>query len=158
MRSTPPLTGMVDPFGNEVVYLYQQGVPGECRLAGITWGRNQAAGVSDFAAVSFSYGDIGSPPAPSCAGVYTNSQTDYRSGVRIVTGASRLTKITATAFPPGDSAHPVHYRQIALGYDATAESCNQAHAPVRLLRSIQESAWGTDSEHGHARRGVGGRS
>jgi hypothetical protein len=138
-----PLTSMVDPFGNEVRYLYSPttAIPGECKLFAISWGHNITPGVSeDFASVVFGY-----DYEHACNGVYSNTQTDYRSGVRIVTGGSRLRTITATAYAPGNSSSIVHTRRISLGYDETAESCNQPHAPVRLLTSIQESAWGADS-------------
>jgi len=77
-----PLTGMVDQFGNEVRYDYNQTIPGECKLMRITWGQNPGASLPDFAQVVFTYkiGNI-------CNGVYTNSQVDYRSGVARVTGA-----------------------------------------------------------------------
>lgn len=135
-----PLTGMVDAFGNEVRYDYVAGVLDECLLSKITWGQNAAANLPAFASVAFAY-----KPTRSCNGVYTNAQTDYRTGVRIVTGASTLQTITATAYPPGVPTSPVHTRRISLAYDGTSELCNRPHAPVRLLTSITESAWGTDS-------------
>jgi hypothetical protein len=134
-----PLTGMVDAFSNEVRYEYTQTIPGECKLMRITWGQNNPAGLPDVAQVNLTY-KIGNV----CNGVYTNSQTDYRSGNRIVTGASRLQEIEARAYAPG-APSPVHTRTITLAYDEQAETCQQPHAPVRLLKSIQESAWGTDS-------------
>ncbi|HWU91506.1 MAG TPA: toxin TcdB middle/N-terminal domain-containing protein, partial [Kofleriaceae bacterium] len=60
-------------------------------------------------------------------------------------GASRLVAITATAFPPGAPEAPEHTRVLTLGYSAADEGCALQHAPIRLLTSIQESAWGIDA-------------
>jgi hypothetical protein len=68
-----------------------------------------------------------------------------RTGVPILTGASELASVTATAFVPGHSTTPDHTRLITLAYATGEEACKLAHSPVRLLSSIQESAWGTDS-------------
>lgn len=38
-----------------------------------------------------------------------------------------------------------HTREYTLGYDMAALACNARHAPVRLLTSIQQSAWGTNA-------------
>ncbi len=135
-----PLTGMVDAFGNEVRYEYQQLLPNECDLVRITWGQNANAGLQDFARVDFSYkfGQI-------CNGVYTNTQSDYRSGVPRVTGGALLQAITAKAYAPGAPTSVVHTRTVSLNYDATSELCTQQHGPVRLLTSIQETASGADS-------------
>jgi RHS repeat-associated protein len=139
-----PLTGMVDPFGNEVRYEYQQMAWGECRIKTITWGQNITAGATlpDFARVVFSY-RIGSP----CNGVYPNSQIDYRSGVKIMSGAGILATISATAYAPGNPAAVVHTRTVELFYDETgSEFCSGVnHAPVRLLTGIRESGSGVDS-------------
>ncbi len=137
-----PLTSEVDGFGNQVRYLYGSGVADECRIVSITWGQNTAASVGAFAQVDFGY----TSDVPTCWGVPPGAQRDFRSGEMIVTGASKLLTITATAFAPGGSpAGAVHTRQIALGYDATQEACTLQHAPIKLLTSITESAWGVDS-------------
>lgn len=138
-----PLTRSVDPFGNEVRYDYEPGVPGECRIKSISWGQNAAAGVAVFAQVAFAYTSTGL--TPPCAGIDLGSQRSYRTGALVVTGASQLATITATAFPPGTPNAPEHTRMITLGYSAPDASCSASHAPVRLLTSIQESAWGTDA-------------
>jgi RHS repeat-associated protein len=135
-----PLTGMVDAFNNEVRYEYNQTISGECKLVRIAWGRNDTVPLADFAQVVFQY-EVGR----QCNGSYVNAQTDYRSGVRLVTGASPLQSITATAHEPGNPAQPVHTRIVYLNYDSQTELCTQSHAPVRMLRSIQEVAWGADS-------------
>jgi hypothetical protein len=135
-----PLTGMVDAYGNEVSYVYQKGVANECVIASITWGQNASAGLASFANINFVY-----KTGHLCNGSYTNSQIDYRTGVRIVTGAALLQQMTITAYKPGSPGTPLHTRRITLDYDATAELCSQTHAPVRLLTSIQETASGLDS-------------
>ena len=136
-----PLTRAIDAFGNEVAYEWELGIGHECRIARITWGQNASADLPQpFAQVAFTW-----EGAPECSSVHTGSQVDYRTGAKIVTGASKLMSVTATAFPPGSPASPEHTRVVTLGYSAADESCIAQHSPVRLLASIQESAWGTDS-------------
>ena len=136
-----PLTRAVDAFGNEVAYQYESVIAGECRIKQIFWGQNAVAGLTDsFARVVFNW-----VRAPQCGDIETGSQRDYRTGTLIVTGASKLMSIAATAFPPGSPTTPEHARAITLGYSAADESCTTTHAPLRLLTSIQESAIGTDS-------------
>jgi hypothetical protein len=133
-----PLTRVIDAFGNQVDYNYLPGVDGECRISSITWGKN--ASLPAFAQVTFTY--AASPP--TCAGIAVGSQTSYRTGTKIVTGASQLDSIMITAFPPGTST-PDHQRVITLAYSAAEGSCGASHAAFRSLISIQESAWGMDS-------------
>ena len=146
-----PLTSVKDAFNNEVRYHYAQSTssPNECVLRRISWGYNTPASIFQaFAKVELTYQE-----APRCAfneATYTGAQLDYRTGVKILTGASRLVEIRATAFEYGGEATPSHTRVIALSYwDASSsnntEACNQIYAPIRLLRSIQESAWGTNA-------------
>ncbi|MGJ0492828.1 toxin TcdB middle/N-terminal domain-containing protein [Methylobacter sp.] len=137
-----PLTGVVDAFGNEVAYEWEPGVTdGECRIKRISWGQNAAAGLSTpFAQVLFNW--VGTP---RCGNTEIGSQRDYRTGKLIVTGASKLASIVATAFLPGSPTAPEHTRIITLNYSAADESCTALHAPLRLLTSIQESAFGTDA-------------
>ncbi|MBX3159707.1 MAG: hypothetical protein KF773_27300 [Deltaproteobacteria bacterium] len=136
-----PLTRVEDAFGNQVAYRYQAGADGECRISKITYGQNAFAGVGTFATVNFTYAN----PIATCADVPIGSQTSYRTGTKVVTGASKLTSIVALAHPPNSEGSPDHTRQITLAYKAGEEVCNAQHAPLRLLESIQESAWGTDS-------------
>ena len=134
-----PLTRTVDVFGNEVAYQYESAIDGECRIQSITWGQNANAGMSAFAQVAFTWTN-----GNTCSGAgdfHAGSQHDYRTGRLIVTGASKLTSITATAFPTGTPLSPVHTRVITLGYTGDT-NCATNYAPVRLLSSIQESAWG----------------
>jgi hypothetical protein len=158
-----PLTREVDPFGNEVNYYYTAGVDGsECRIDHISWGLNSGAGVPDFASVMFSYNTapqaLGSCPG---VGIPIGSQSSYRTGTKIVTGASELDQINVYAYPPGGSlGAPVHTRVVTLAYDSAPNvstqgapcptcvgdgGCFASHAAFRALASIQESAWGTDS-------------
>jgi RHS repeat-associated protein len=135
-----PLTRVSDSFGNLVEYRYTAGVAGECQVIQITWGQNVGASVGPFASVTFVYATA----PPSCAGIPVGSQTSYRTGTEIVTGASQLDSINVSAFlPPGHSA-PVHTRVITLAYSASDASCTATHAAYRSLTSIQESAWGSD--------------
>jgi RHS repeat-associated protein len=150
-----PLTKVSDSFGNVIVYEWERvawgSVGDECRLKEISWGQNENAGITEpFAKVSFAYVN-----APSCTLQPTTAigaHYDYREGPRRVTGASRLTTITATAFPPGQPGTPDHTRVITLFYDdglgggrVNSESCTEARSPLRQLSSIQESAWGPNA-------------
>lgn len=144
-----PLTGVVDAFGNEVAYYWgdgahgAQGIP-ECVIQKITWGQNlnSSAGVAQpFAQTVFNW-----EPSSVCNGVPVGSYTSFRTGQKIVSGASKLASIVSTAFQPGAVNAPEFTRQVTLAYDAQRGACNvTSHSPVRLLGSIQDSAWGVDS-------------
>jgi RHS repeat-associated protein len=135
-----PLTRVRDSFGNLIEYRYEIGVDGDCRVAQITWGQNILAGVGPFASATFTYAT--SPP--TCAGIPVGSQTSYRTGAKIVTGAGQLESITVSAFLPEQHFPPVHTRIITLAYSESEASCTAPHAAYRSLTSIQESAWGSD--------------
>jgi RHS repeat-associated protein len=136
-----PLTRVSDLFGNLIEYRYESANDGECRIAEITWGQNANAGVAAFASAKFDY----TRDSGTCGGVPVGSQTTWRTGVKLVTGASQLDSITITAYPPGSPSTPDHTRVVRLVYSATEASCTAAHAAYRQLTSIQESAWGTSS-------------
>jgi len=133
-----PLTSSTDRFGNEISYHYVMSA-GECMLERIEYGQNGS--LPRFAEI-----DIDFHPAPLCNGVPIGSQLDYRTGKKVVTGANQIEAINAYAIDPGTGSI-VHTRQITLAYDPATAVCSStlAHSPVRQLRSIQESAWGTDS-------------
>jgi RHS repeat-associated protein len=145
-----PLTRIEDASGNQIDFYYQPGVEGECRIAGILWGHNPNASIGPSAAMQFFYANYEST---ACAPV--GAQTSYRTGTKIVSGASQLQSIMTaaivpTAMSPGTLAPPptsppVHTRTITLSYSATTSSCSAQHAPFRALTSIQESAVGIDS-------------
>jgi hypothetical protein len=139
-----PLTREVDAFSNEVNYYYTQGVNGECVISNIKWGRYSGASTQDFAEVDFSWN---SANQPSCNGIPVGSQSNYRTGTKIVTGASELDVITIYAYPlGGNPSTAVHTRTYRLSYDATNAACTgQQHAPFRALTSIQETAQITNS-------------
>ena len=137
-----PLTREVDAFGNAVEYFYDTAVDGECRIITITWGQNANAGLPvGFNSVGFNY----TATAPTCAGIPIGSQTSYRTGTKIVTGASQLDSIVVAVGPDQRGQPALHQRVVTLGYDAEAARCDAPHAAYRALRSIQESAWGVDS-------------
>lgn len=140
-----PLAEQRDSFGNSIKYSYEERSSGECRLKRIEWG--EGAGVQHFARVELEWLPEwpGGPGGGTCNGVPVGSHTDYRSGTKILTGASNLRKIRATAFPPGAPGAPVHTREITLDYSGRYMRCDQPHAPFRQLVSIQESAWMTGS-------------
>jgi RHS repeat-associated protein len=137
-----PLTRTRDRFGNEVRYHYSNGVAGECMLVRVSWGWNVTPGATtpDFADVVFGW----NKPTP-CWDVVPNTQTDYRGGSKVVTGASKLTTITARAYEPGSSSTVLHTRTLSLSYDQAKEACNLSHAPIRMLASIQETAVGVNA-------------
>ncbi len=135
-----PLTSTVDAFGNVVNYVYEAGVVGECRISTISWGKNPNANTADFAQVSFGYGAVA-----TCASIPVGSETSYRSGIKIVTGASPLSSISVTAFAPGLPSAPIHRRTISLGYSSLDSSCTRNYSAFRSLSSIQESASSIDS-------------
>jgi RHS repeat-associated protein len=134
-----PLTTVRDVFGNEISYEYGAGAPDECRIERITWGQNTNAGLPQpFASVMFSWRT--DRCQASGVDVWTGAQLDFRTGAKIVTGASKLTLISIAAFDFGAEATPLHTRTISLGYINETQSCTAAHAPVRLLGSINETA------------------
>jgi hypothetical protein len=128
--------------------MYKLGPQGECLIDTITWGHNPGANLQPFAAIQFSWQET-----PSCAGIPVGSQESYRTGTRIVTGASRLLGITAAAFEPSTYAPPPvipgnaeHTRVITLQYNSATENCTStSHSAYRTLASIQESAWGPNA-------------
>jgi hypothetical protein len=152
-----PLTRTEDPFGNTADYIYEPGVDGECRLRAITWGQNANAGIGFYAAVELNY----SATNYTCAGGAIGAQTSYRTGSKLVTGASQLDSIRIAAFPPQGTtsvtvspipANPEHTRTITLAYStdggqhvSNASDCYAHHAPYRELLSIQETAVGVDA-------------
>lgn len=140
-----PLTGEMDPFGNEIQYWYEWvAKQQECRIQKITWGMNANAGVGAIAQVVFGWSE-----GSHTGAFYAGAQRSYRTGPVQVTGSSRLDTITATAFPSGTPGSPDHTRLITLAYDTSAEAniAPISHAPYRLLKSITESAWRTGQAH-----------
>lgn len=131
-----PLAQTGDSFNNIVDYFYEPGVAGECRISHIDWGRNDVAGVRSFATLMFHYSN--SPPA--CAGVNVGSQSSYRTGTMLVTGASELDSIEASVGTP-DSVEYDH--KYTLTYNAGTASSTLASC-FRQLDSIQENASGTN--------------
>jgi len=141
-----------DSFGNAVDYIWE-GAGDECRIKAITWGQNDGASLGSFAAIEMEY-----ETSPSCAGVPVGSQTSYRTGVPIVTGASQLRAIEVVAFPalptaaialsPIPRGSVLHTRRITLGYSTETSRCDVAHAPYRALTSITEHASNADQPAG----------
>ncbi|MGE0400905.1 MAG: SpvB/TcaC N-terminal domain-containing protein [Kofleriaceae bacterium] len=131
-----PLTDSVDPFGNAVSYDYSW-LAGECVLTKIRYG--QSPSTNAFAQIDFIV-----KRSRTCQGIESGSQSDYRTGVKIVTGANQVDQINVRAIDPATSA-TVHTRRYVLSYDTSTDRCDQDHAPFRQLNSIQQSAWGIDS-------------
>ena len=131
-----PLTRVTDAFGNEVKYEYVL-ANRECMLSRVTWGQNPTAGIPSFAEL-----EVKLQRAPVCSGFEVGSLTSYRSGRAVATGTNQITSFVIKAKDPNTST-TVHTRVITLGY--SDQSCTAAHAPIRLLESIQESASGIDA-------------
>ncbi|MEO8550093.1 MAG: VCBS repeat-containing protein, partial [Kofleriaceae bacterium] len=139
------MTRIEDAFSNQIDFAYEQGIVGECRIKSITWGQNPTVGQGPFARVLFTYAAVTDPCG---TGIAIGSQTSYRTGTQIITGASQLDKIESLALLPSAPGGPQnwrHKRTVTLGYASATASCSAAHAPYRALASIQESAVGTDS-------------
>jgi RHS repeat-associated protein len=150
-----PLTQSIDKFGNTIDYIYQpgfqdeSGVSHECRIAAITWGQNSGANVGYFAAVKFNYST-----SQMCSEYPVGSQVSFRSGAKIISGASQIDTITIAAFPPQTGstavttqpipANPEHTRTITLGYSGVRDGCTDSHAKFRSLDYIEETAVGVD--------------
>ncbi len=135
-----PLTRTEDSFGNRVEYQWDSTYGNDPHIVEIRYTSNPAASLPAFAKVDFTWS-----PQPACAGAPVGAANDYRSGYRHYFGANKLTQIVATAFDPATNAVQ-HTRQITLGYSSESESCTAKHGPVRLLTSIQESAWGPNAQ------------
>lgn len=129
-----PIAQTRDSFNNVVDYFYEAGAAGECRIAHIDWGKNQSASIAHFASLSFRY----SSSPPSCAGVAVGSQSSYRTGTQVVTGASQLDSIVASVGTPAE-----YVRTYSLTYNASTANSTLA-ACFRQLDSIQESAVGAN--------------
>jgi hypothetical protein len=123
-----PLTRTEDSFGNTIEYVWEG-----YQVVQILYTSNPGAGLAAFARVEFVLQD-----PDLCDGRPVGVQEDHKLG--IVRGEKKLAKIRAIAFT-GSTVH--HTREITLGYSPTHAGCNAQHAPMRVLTSIQESAWAT---------------
>ena len=138
-----PLTTTIDKFGNRVEYRYRGiGLPGstsrmqEFVLDNIEYGRNDQAGIGNFAKVEFD-----STLEPSCpSGVAPpGASLNHRWEHLRSRGAEKLNAIrTFVKDTPSSSYRPV--RVVALGYDSKTEGCHEQHGPLRMLTSLQEYA------------------
>lgn len=142
-----PLTSSVDVVGNSVFYEWEAGTIStttrECRIKQITWGMN----ANDFITTPFASVVFKWTPGKQCGTAeagYIGAQFDYRSGTKVLSGASALGAIVVSSFPLNGGA-VTHERTIDLGYSPSALECSSTHAPVRLLTSIQEHAFGVDA-------------
>ena len=139
-----PLTSTVDKFGNMIEYEYSAHLPPsealaeaeEFVLSKIKYGRNDLAGLGNYATISFTH----NTPAP-CEGtsLTAGASLNHRWKHLRTRGASKLVRIEIyVTDTPGGSPRPV--RTIELGYDSEAESCDAQHSPLRMLTSITEHA------------------
>ena len=136
-----PITRSIDPFGNQVDYFYlpvvdKYGHRVDLVIDHIDYTSNAAQGaIQAHARVRFEYETF----ATHCADelpVGAKLEHDHLFLPRW-TGSRRLLAIK-TDVRSGTGYRLV--KTIALGYDATADDCNQPRGPLRLLTSIQESA------------------
>lgn len=138
------LTSEVDPWGNEVDYVWEQAplpAPGQVdyRIKQILYTKN-VKGTNNLlpqAKIDFVYAAL------DLCGSYVpiGASSDNHAGQKNVYGSSRLLSITMSV---QDNAQVPsgwrQVRQVTLAYDATALSCTQDAAPLRYLTSITESA------------------
>ena len=149
------LTRIEDPFGNRVQYHYRkvQGaalngrlpqVPVDILISSIEFTENENAGLKPHARLEFEYA-----PLKTCGGsnVPIGAHFDYRTGIRLYKGALRLTKILLKVRQnPQDSFDNNLRRVTELQYVEEALECDQDHAPLRILKSIQERAINLEGE------------
>lgn len=146
------LTRMEDRFGNAVVYEYEKVIGAawngrvsnlevDIALTSIEYTSNDNAGLGPFARINFGYAPLDLCPESN---VPIGAQFDYRTGVRIYEGARRLIRIRTEA---RQAAGPwALRRQLDLYYDGEAMRCDQPHAPLRLLTSVQETGFDLDGQ------------
>jgi RHS repeat-associated protein len=137
-----PLIRMRDLHGNEIRYTWTaySGVGPllsshdvEMLLEQITYTFNEQAGLTNHASVRFEYNKT---PA-RCGFAYPGAALDLHDGAPHYRGRFPLTAIETAAWPaPGSSYQPV--RRYHLVYDDETERCDGPHAPIRLLRTIEE--------------------
>lgn len=141
-----------DALGNQIVYEYEA-VAGLARngtvptvvdlaLRRIEYGRN----VNDPTTVHHARIDLVWQTAlTTCAGsnVPIGARFDYRSGIRVYEGARKLLAIQASVRTAPGGAYAMR-RELALSYDAAAETCGDTTAPRRVLTAVQERAWAPD--------------
>ncbi|MEZ4399625.1 MAG: RHS repeat-associated core domain-containing protein [Kofleriaceae bacterium] len=141
-----------DASGNQVLYNYES-VVGYARngavptvvdkaLRSIDYGRN----VNDASTIHHARIDfVWQSALTTCTGsnVPVGAKFDYRSGVRVYEGARKLLAIQASVRSAPGAAYVVR-RELALTYDATAETCGGTAAPRRVLTAVQERAWAPD--------------
>lgn len=146
------VSSVVDARGNRLDYQYQT-VLGSARnsevvnspvdivLTSIEYGRNDNdSSTEHHARIELAWQD-----APTCSNsnVPIGAQFTYRTGIRRYEGAKKLMAIRSWVKPaPGSSW--TKRRELTLGYNAFAESCDQQHAPLRQLASVQLKAWGPE--------------
>ncbi len=126
-----PLTRTEDAFGNTVEYTWEG-----WQLLQIRYTSNPGAGLPAFARVDFAWED-----GFWCNNSPVGAQEDRR--LNLTRGRMQLAKIRAVAFEPSNQTD-VHTREITLSYEPDLAACGARRAPMRVLTSIQESAWGVN--------------
>lgn len=143
------VTRVVDRFGNSITYNYAKAysvvrestlVPVDIYVTSITWGANSNAGLADHARVTFNYAGN-----ETCTGSFVpiGAQFTWRSGFPLMEGFRRLGTIRTEVMRDGAWREARRYQ---LNYDMTELSCptNRAHAPLRLLTSVQQTVTNPD--------------
>ena len=142
------LSRVVDRFGNEIEYewteIYGNAYNGEATvivdraLTKISYGKNDAIGEGHFVELRFEYVD----ELDTCpnSDIPIGARFDYSSGLRIYEGAARLERINMYVREPNKAF--MLRRRVELDYDPAELDCiTTGHAPMRILDSLQETAW-----------------
>ncbi|MBK8255483.1 MAG: hypothetical protein IPK82_22830 [Polyangiaceae bacterium] len=143
------LRKITDRFGNEIVFNYGRsyanvagdrfiGEPVDLRLDSVEYGKNANAGLEHHARLVLEHGEY----ADTCADsrVPIGALFDYRAGFPLYKGAQRLNRVRLEV---KDGANWVERRTLDLAYDMSELTCQitgKAHAPLRFLTSITETA------------------
>ena len=144
------VTRAVDKFGNQIEYEYDQvmgnapegtAIPVDIAVRSISYGKNDTAGLSHHTTIWFDY----APQLDLCSvgNVPIGAQMDFRTGIMTYRGAARLDRIRMET---RDKFGMAERRRLDLDYDKTELACQVgvAHAPLRVLTSVRETAFAVD--------------
>ncbi len=155
------VTRIQDRLGNAIVFNYTKAsgyaqnqtvpIPMDITLGSIEYTVNDTVlpALNAHARLDFVYAEEYCPGSDIPIG----AKFDYRTGIRIYEGAKRLTGIVISARDSTAGWGSARVRRlITFGYDMTAlgrnasgsSTCEGAHAPLRLLTTIDEQAWDRD--------------
>ncbi len=146
------ITRSVDKFGNEIQYNYEKvmgyapeggDVAVDIALSSIEYGANQNAALTHHTTIHFDYKSTPDFCDGSVGNVPIGALMDFRTGILIYRGAARLQRVRLETRGPAGTAER---RRLDLQYDEDEIQCQQgaAHAPLRILTSVAETAFALD--------------